>query len=476
MVVALLSMVAFLQSSFGWLFQNKKGSLARNTLLMSASSAVTLVGGIVFTVVIARSLTIEDFGAIGLALSVAAIVALLPAYGFDLFVIRELVQNKLASTKVVANILVVKCLFSAAALVAADVFIARGVTTDYVLVFWLFIIAEIIHSFSRFLNSVSKANEDFVAEATTVAAESLVQLVLVVLIQVILGLTADLVGWIVLCSRSIGLVLSAWMLWRRQPGGFRQLRSIIVAFDPPMAKRLTFDASPFAGQLLLGGIYYRADTIILGQLASTTSVGYYFAARRLIESTTRVSAVFIGAFFPRISSEYVDPPEGDPNRASRLLIHVMLVSGAFFALLFYVGAEPIMGLLYGDQLAAAAPALKVLGIAMALRFLAGAYGTILVARRHQLVQLSGAALASVLTITLNLILIPRYGFMAAAWTSVAVHVVILILYGVYVKRSLGTLALGPRQIAMSLKEAVRFLQIIQAQYHKNRTRRAGNVT
>jgi O-antigen/teichoic acid export membrane protein len=130
--------------------------------------------------------------------------------------------------------------------------------------------------------------------------------------------------------------------------------------------------------------------------------------------------------FPLIATAYPH----DLARARKLLQTAgeYLTMGSLPALAFtIVAAEPIMTLLFGQQFAQAAPALPILMgafVSISFGYLAGNMVVILELQRK---FLRYAAVGLVVNASLNVALIPPYGFLAAAWITLLTEVIVMSL-------------------------------------------------
>ena len=89
-------------------------------------------------------------------------------------------------------------------------------------------------------------------------------------------------------------------------------------------------------------------------------------------------------------------------------------------------APEILWVVGGDAYVAAAPVLRVLVFAILLSYVGGVTGSVLfLAAGRERIGLIGGVLSATLNFALNLYFIPRYGMVAAAWTTVAAEAVAL---------------------------------------------------
>lgn len=177
---------------------------------------------------------------------------------------------------------------------------------------------------------------------------------------------------------------------------------------------------------ILVTLYVRLDQILVFQFAGSRQAGLYGAAYRILDQSQFLPASVMTTLFPLIAAAYAT----DVVRVRRLLqlTAEYLSMGSLGALAFtIVAARPIMVLLFGVQFAAAAPALPILMgafVSISFGYLVGNMVVILELQRRFLLY---TALALALNVVLNLLLIPPYGFEAAAWVTLVTEVTVLSL-------------------------------------------------
>ncbi len=193
-----------------------------------------------------------------------------------------------------------------------------------------------------------------------------------------------------------------------------------------------------AGVLVTG--YVRLDQILVLELAGSRQAGLYGAAYRLLDQIQFIPISVMTTLFPMIAAAYV----GNRARSRELLQtageYLTMASLPILAFTI-VAAEPIVRLLFGVQFIAAAPAVPILAgafVSISFGYLAGNMVVIL--------ELQGrfvryAAIGLVVNATLNLLLIPRYGFLAAAWVTLVTEVTVMTLS---MRAVLASLSMTPR--------------------------------
>lgn len=172
--------------------------------------------------------------------------------------------------------------------------------------------------------------------------------------------------------------------------------------------------------------YARIDQLIVYQSAGSRSAGLYGAVYGMLDQAHFVPISILTTLTPIIAASW-------PVDRERLLRTVgiaaeLLAIASLGALAFaVVAAEPVVRLVFGGGFAAAAPALPVLGGAFVFICFGYLNGNLLavLGQQGRLLRISLAAL--VLNVTANLILVPRYGFMAAAWVTLATELLVFAL-------------------------------------------------
>lgn len=413
-------------------------SLVSNTLFSAITSGITFLSQSVFFVVLGRVLAVDEFGTLGLAMTTAGLISLIPSYGFDLLVIREIAQESYEKDVVVTNVLISKTLLSVIAILVLCCYVRwSNVPLGAPLVFLMFGIADICWSFTRFLNSVLKADENFSTETLVVTVQSVTQLLLTVFCYLVFGVSVVQIAFLTLASRLLGLLVSIFSLMDCGNMWSGSVRRFVP--DMSLVWHFTRLASPFALQAILGNLYFQVDTVLLAELLDTTHVGYYQAAMRLVTAFMRIPGILMSAFYPRLARSLTEQVDGQSSLSvGRTMIHLLFVAGTGLTATFSLGSRAIITGLYGSRMELAVPIMFILSFVFVVRFVASGYGLVLISCHYQWVQLVGATVALIVNIALNLALVPRYGVVAAAFSSLVTNMVILFLYGVFVRRIFGS--------------------------------------
>ncbi|MDQ3808941.1 MAG: flippase [Chloroflexota bacterium] len=180
---------------------------------------------------------------------------------------------------------------------------------------------------------------------------------------------------------------------------------------------------------LLQGLFFKIDALLLPALAGLTAAGVYGAAYRVSEGAGIISSSFTLALFPRLAR--AADLAAAYRVALRLLLQLAMPLAAGTALL----AEPIIFVVGGrEYLPEAAMALTILICYLPLSFANGLIQYVLIAAGRQRSVTLAFVAALLINVLANLALIPRFGYVGAAWVTVASEVVLLIPFTAVVGR------------------------------------------
>ena len=122
---------------------------------------------------------------------------------------------------------------------------------------------------------------------------------------------------------------------------------------------------------------------------------------------------------------------GEPavrRRSMRALTALATAGGLLVALALWALRHWIVQLLYGPAYAGAARALGILAFAVPFDFLVSVKGTGYIAAGFERTAALCAGAAALVNVLANLVLIPRYGMIGAAWTTLGTYLLLLVLY------------------------------------------------
>lgn len=228
--------------------------------------------------------------------------------------------------------------------------------------------------------------------------------------------------------------------------------------DKALLKKIFIEALPMGLSLVLSVIFFKVDSVMLSLMKPAQELAYYALAYKVLESLLFFPAMIGGLLLPIFSQASSEKASGvAPHLKSSFDLY--LFGGMPLAATLWVLSPRIVQILGGQAFAPAVPALQVLLLALAVLFFGNLFGSTIVAigKQKTLVYLYG--FLTVVNIILNLVFIPHYSFMGAAWVTLVTEIMSTGLALIILFRS-GVWGIGTKRTAQILLAFVVFLLIL----------------
>ncbi|KKQ45182.1 MAG: Membrane protein involved in the export of O-antigen and teichoic acid [Candidatus Moranbacteria bacterium GW2011_GWC2_37_8] len=191
-----------------------------------------------------------------------------------------------------------------------------------------------------------------------------------------------------------------------------------LQFDFTYWKKFLKESAPLGLSAVVIFIYFKIDTILLSVLKTSSEVGIYNAAYKVIENVSFFPAMIIGLMFPMFSRHIFSDKKHFRHLANETfkvfsILIVPLIIGTLFL------SEGIINLIGGAAFTDASNTLRILIFALGFIFFGGFFNNILIAGNHQKKMLGALTGCAIFNVVANLIFIPIYSYTAAAVISVA---------------------------------------------------------
>lgn len=189
-------------------------------------------------------------------------------------------------------------------------------------------------------------------------------------------------------------------------------------FSMQRARQLFRDSWPLMFSALTIVIYMKVDQVMIGQILGDAQVGSYSAAVRLIEIWYVVPGIIAVSAFPALTRAHAN----DPARYRTLLqiffdLMIVLPTVVAAAVTFFAG--DLLQMVYGDAYADAAQTLRIYAWCSLFVFMLVATAQHLIITNATRFAFMRNAVGMLVNVSLNLMLIPRWGIEGAAIASLA---------------------------------------------------------
>lgn len=333
------------------------GRSARNVLGGAALLASAQIGSrlltMLFTLVIARLMSVEAFGSLNLALSTVVVVALIQDLGLSRTVVKEIARRPEDAGTWIGALVPVKLALAVVAAVATPlIFAALGFSTGSV---------AVIAAASAMLPSAAVwlllENATQAVGATRLLAGITL---LNAAIQTVLGLAvavlADGSPAVLAAALAAANLLSTCVLWKLLSARVQGIRPRI---DPIFARRAIVASLPYLGVAVGVAALGRIELLMVGRLAGEAEAGTFAAAFKIFEAALFVVYAIQIAMNP-VMAKLVSGARDGLDRWIDWELAVVAAAIVPAGVAAYLLAGPVIGLLYPPAYAPAGTVLAVL--------------------------------------------------------------------------------------------------------------------
>jgi O-antigen/teichoic acid export membrane protein len=378
---------------------------ARDVVGQIVARVLNALLGVAVTIAIVRALGPRDYGVWSSLLAVIAIVGYLNTLGLEDVAVRHAAMDPPREATWISALLSLELILSVPVTIAALVVTLVIAPDDAARV------AAILLSLTCLLSALSSVRTVFqlrIRNRWTAGFELLNGLLWAIGVFAIAFAGGGIAAFAVAFLASSAIVNVAQFVLARRQISFR-LRG-----GGPARRELVRIGIPFAIASLLYLSYTQIDQVLVFEIAGQKAAGLYGAASKVFDRALVIPGSILATMFPMIAAAYRD----DVVRMRALVqtaVEVLLVATLPFVSLVAVIAGPLMRLLFGEAFASAGPALSVLMIVFAISSFSYVAGDLVIVLRLQRRYIIYATVGLIVNVALNLLLIPTYGFIAAAW-------------------------------------------------------------
>lgn len=256
----------------------------------------------------------------------------------------------------------------------------------------------------------------------------------------------------------LAVMVIAWVI------AFRKTTAFGLSFDTAFWKELLKSSMPFWFTTIFITIYFRIDTVLLQMMTNYEQVGWYNAAYKALDALYFIPGAIITSVFPVMSRFHIDNRKMLQTLYEKAFYYLLLLAIPIAAGITLL-SDRIINLIYIGKVPEAGIALQILIWAEAIIFVSSLVGYLLNAINKQLIFTYVTAVAAIINITINLFLIPKYGYVGASIATVATELfVLLLLYHQATKNgytiSLVKVFLKPSMAALAMSAAILMLDFL----------------
>ncbi|MCM8832070.1 MAG: flippase [Candidatus Omnitrophica bacterium] len=379
-----------------------------NTSWLFAEKVFRIVVSLFVGVWVARYLGPEKFGLLSYAQSFVALFSAIATLGLDQIVVRELVKDESRRDELLGTSFWLKVMGALATLVVIAIAI-NFTSNDFYTNILIFIIASgtIFQAFNIIdMYFQAKVMGKYIALANSVSlfVGSLFKIALIIY-------NAPLITF------AIAFVFDSFVLALGYIYFYVKNLSVYNLFNFKFRKETAIALLKDSWPLILSGlvtmIYMRIDQVMIKEMLNAEAVGQYAAAVRISEAWYFIPMVISSSLFPAIINAKKQSEELYYARLQRLY-DLMVWIAISVALPMTFLSDWVVNLLYGEEYSQAGKVLMIhiwAGVFTALLIASGKW---FIAENLQYLAFRRNFIGMTINVILNFILIPIYGIIGAA--------------------------------------------------------------
>jgi O-antigen/teichoic acid export membrane protein len=385
-------------------------SLFRNTFFVTISQAWQMIMAVVMMPFATRYLGVEGFGRYNTATVIMFYVFLINDFGLNTWVTRELARHKEQTTEILGRAISIKTMLVLPCFLFVLLYtvLTNYDRTSYQAI-WIFALYGIVDSFTQLGYAVFRSRERMELE-TIVAGLAKTLLTGLAVLALVRGWGLLAFSGMFLISTFFSMTLSLYFVRSR----FSTLR---MDWDWRAAMDMLRKSAYFGLALFIASSYDKLDVLMLSWMKGMDMVGLYSAPNKLLSFTNQIPTIFATAFFPQMARFVSDRDE--LGRIVTMAVKYLVMLSVPMVTGIFLISDQLTVLVFGGLFTHSAAALRIMAFASGLQFInifmAGLYG----ATNHQNKILQIEVVALTFKLLVNLYLIPHYGFLGAAISTVA---------------------------------------------------------
>ncbi len=409
------------------LHQNDSRRIIKNSVTLIGTRSFIKIATTVLTIFIARKLGEEQFGVFSALLAFVALFSILTEFGLTVPLIRTIAARNEKPEEALSRVIVIKSILGIIAFLLLSI---SAFLLDYPLslallfgtsMFFEVQVISVIRSFEglermkyvAFLNVTEKVILCISGFSVLYFGGGLLSLAVV---YVLTYVSVFIVG------------ISAFI---------RCFGPLKINFNKHKFTESLRNATPFLVASVFSLLYNRTDIFILTLLKTSSEIGWYNAAFRVIDAYMFIPLGIVGALFPVLTRYHKSMKEQFTKLYVRSLL-LLLTLGVLISVGTFTFADKIIEILYADQYSRSVELLKILSIILSFYFINFLLGSCLIAAGKESLSTLAIIFGGIMNVILNVILVPVWSLHGAALARVGTEILACFLQLYYLYTIIGT--------------------------------------
>jgi O-antigen/teichoic acid export membrane protein len=395
-------------------FEKKK--IINNIGWLSFSKIIIYFLAIITITVVPRYLGVDAYGQLNFVLSFLGIFMIITDLGINTLIFRDVSKNKKLLGKYFNNFLPFKLilfLISAILIVLLTFVLNKPSVVNNL--FYILIIYLLFSVLSGYLTVFYNSMQDNKFYAIY---EAINKVSYVLFIFLIIYLNFGVIGILFaqIFSLILGFLFLAFFFKKYIP-------KVNFKLNPKFIKQKLYLSWPFALNFLFYNVYFHFDKILISLIINDYSVGLYAISYSFLGFLMSVVGLIALVFFPVLSKYSFSKDLPRIFNKYLKLVSIVIVPLSFGAILL---SKEIIYLVFGASYVGGNLAFKIIMLFCLFSAINSTFNNLFIVHHFEKYFLKLLFIASVSNVVLNLIVIPFYGIVGAAITTLVSELIILI--------------------------------------------------
>jgi len=391
-----------------------------NTFIQILGKGISIILGFISVGLLTRYLGQEGFGNFTLVFAYLSLFGILADFGLQLTMVRELAKKESLPKKIygtyfwlkvflviISTLLAIICLlffpysrFLKIGIIVASMGVAVGVLNTY---------GAVIFQANLRLDLVT-------------AVDVLTKIITTIFIVLFVLLKSSFYSILVtiLIGNLAGTILIIFLI--------KKLITFNLVFNLNLAKKLIIQSFPVGFISVLALFYFKIDTLILSIFRGANEVGIYGLAYKIIENLLVLWGFYIATLYPLLSNLLSKRKTIEAVELWRKSLLISLGFSATIIVIGYIFAPLVIQILGGREFGGSVIALRILLFSLPLFFVNNLFYHTFLAKNETRWPLLAISSSLIFNLILNLIFIPKWGYIAAAFNTLITEGYILVCY------------------------------------------------
>ncbi len=433
---------------FNNLSPNKK-RVTKNLFWAMTGKVVNMLSALFVGILVARYLGPAQYGLMNYVISYVSIFTVISSFGLDNIEIRELAKSNERRDVIIGTSLRIRfvCSLISLGFIAALLFIFKAdyYTSIMILIYSVSIFTGCFNVIRNYFTSIIKNEYIVKTEVIRTIFGAAIKLIL-------LWFKAPLEWFIIASTFDTLLVSSGYIIsYKREVGTTKDW-----GYDKTLVPYYLKESFP----LVLSGaaviVYQRVDQVMIGNMIDNEAVGFFATAAKFVDLIIFLPAVLVQTITPLLVQVKQRSEEEYKIKQIQFTSLVVWLS-ILLSFIVSISSYWVITLTYGKEYLLSVPILQVLAWKTVGMAMSSSSGQIIIIDGIQKWSWIRNILGCALCVGLNLILIPRFGIIGSAWSSVIVMFCIAFVFNLLIPPYYNIWKMQAKTLLLGWKYAFKYL-------------------